>query len=671
MSLLPNQLELLSPARNTAIARQAILHGADAVYLGGPSFGARSKAGNSISDLAKLVEFTRFYNAKVFVALNTILHDNELNAARKQVQQLYDAGIDALIVQDMALMEMDLPPIEMHASTQCDIRTLDKAKFLSDAGFSQLVLARELTLEEISQIHQEVDAALEFFVHGALCVAYSGQCYISHAQTGRSANRGDCSQACRLPFTLKDENNAVIAYDKHLLSMKDNDQSANISSLIDAGIRSFKIEGRYKDQDYVKNITAHYRQLLDKVLTERSDLQPASSGRTEHFFTPDTDESFNRGATDYFVNDRKVDIAAFDSPKHLGQPIGQLTAIKLAKSLGNKNTGELTATSTSPLANGDGLNIFYKREILGFRANSVKELSCQFNPANQTEEYRYQISLVNLDKELASKLKKVRLPTQLSRNYNQQWQSNLAKESAQRLIDINFKVTPSPTSLVVELTSEEGVSVKQELMPEAIFDETQQQKMQFELAKDAVANQKQIAAALSQVGGSGYACQAVDFSQPADWFIPARLVKNLRREALEQLTQARRASYQRGKRKPSSEPAPIYPQQELTYLANVHNYMARQFYQRHGVQLIEAAYEANEKADEAILMLTKHCLRYSFYMCPKQTQGYKGVINKVSDLQLVQGDEVLTLSFDCKNCQMQVKGKIKPQILKLAPLGSN
>lgn len=669
MSLLPNQLELLSPARNTTIARQAILHGADAVYLGGPSFSARSKAGNSISDLAKLVEFARFYNAKVFVALNTILHDNELNTARKQVQQLYDAGIDALIVQDMALMEMDLPPIEMHASTQCDIRTLDKAKFLSDAGFSQLVLARELTLEEISQIHQEVDAALEFFVHGALCVAYSGQCYISHAQTGRSANRGDCSQACRLPFTLKDENNAVIAYDKHLLSMKDNDQSANISSLIDAGIRSFKIEGRYKDQDYVKNITAHYRQLLDKVLTERSDLQPASSGRTEHFFTPDTGESFNRGATDYFVNDRKVDIAAFDSPKHLGQPIGQLTAVKAVSQGRDKNSNksqanfEITATTSSPLVNGDGLNIFYKREILGFRANSVKEVSSQFNPANQTEEYRYQVSLVNLDKELANKLTRLQLPTQLSRNYNQQWQSNLAKDSAQRLIDINFEVTPSQASLVVELTSEEGISVKQELMPENINNK-------FEIAKDAAANQKQIAAALSQVGGSGYACQAVDFSQPAAWFIPARLVKNLRREALEQLTQARRASYQQGKRKPSSEPAPIYPQKELTYLANVHNSMARQFYQRHGVQLIEAAYEANEKADEAILMLTKHCLRYSFYMCPKQTQGYKGVINKVSDLQLVQGDEVLTLSFDCKNCQMQVKGSIKPQILKLAPLGS-
>lgn len=666
MSLLPNQLELLSPARNTAIARQAILHGADAVYLGGPSFGARSKAGNSIRDLAKLVEFARFYNAKVFVALNTILHDNELTAARKQVEQLYNAGIDALIVQDMALMEMDLPPIEMHASTQCDIRTLDKAKFLSDAGFSQLVLARELTLEEISQIHQEIDAALEFFVHGALCVAYSGQCYISHAQTGRSANRGDCSQACRLPFTLKDENNAVIAYDKHLLSMKDNDQSANISNLIDAGIRSFKIEGRYKDQDYVKNITAHYRQLLDKVLTERSDLQPASSGRTEHFFTPDTGESFNRGATDYFVNDRKVDIAAFDSPKHLGQPIGQLTAVESIKSSperGHKENFQITATTTSPLTNGDGLNIFYKREILGFRANSVKELSSQFNPASQAEEYSYQVNLVNLDKELVNKLTRLQLPTQLSRNYNQQWQSNLAKESAQRLIDINFKVTPSSTSLVVELISEEGICVKQELTPETI-------NKKFEIAKDAAANQKQIAAALSQVGGSGYSCQAVDFSQPAAWFIPARLVKNLRREALEQLTQLRLANYQRGKRKPSSEPAPIYPQKELTYLANVHNSIARQFYQRHGVQLIEAAYEANEKADEAILMLTKHCLRYSFYMCPKQTQGYKGVINKVSDLQLVQGDEVLTLSFDCKNCQMQVKGKIKPQILKLEPLGS-
>lgn len=647
MPLLPNQLELLSPARNTDIAREAILHGADAVYLGGPSFGARSKAGNSISDLAKLVEFARFYNAKVMIAFNTILHDNELEAARKQVHELYSAGIDALIVQDMALLEMDLPPIELHASTQCDIRSLDKAKFLGDAGFSQLVLARELNLDEISQIHREVDTALEFFVHGALCVAYSGQCYISHAQTGRSANRGDCSQACRLPFTLKDQDNAVIAYEKHLLSMKDNDQSANVTSLVKAGIRSFKIEGRYKDLDYVKNITAHYRKLLDEVLAQRSDLQPASSGVTEHFFTPNTVESFNRGSTDYFVNDRLVDVAAFDSPKHLGQKIGQLTAIKPVK-----NTYQLEVKTDYPLVNGDGLNIFYKREIIGFRASLVELVNSEFDAGAET--YTYRVEINNPPPELP----RVQLPTQLSRNFNQEWQAALTKNSAQRLVGVSWQVIPTASHLSLQLTSEEGLSLNFNLAGP------------FELANNPENNQQQLEQALSQLGGTNYNCQQVSFSQLAEWFVPARQVKSLRRQAIAELTQLRLDNYQRGQRKTSKQPLPVFPEKELTYLANVHNHLARKFYQRHGVELIEAAYEANEKADEAILMLTKHCLRFSFYMCPKQTQGYKGVINKVSDLQLVQGDEVLTLSFDCKNCQMQVKGKIKPQILKLPALGS-
>ncbi|HAP81927.1 MAG TPA: collagenase-like protease, partial [Enterobacteriaceae bacterium] len=280
MRLHPHHLELLSPARDTAIAREAILHGADAVYIGGPGFGARHNASNSLRDIAELVPFAHRYGAKIFVTLNTILHDDELEPARALIHQLWEAGVDALIVQDMGVLELDIPPIELHASTQCDIRSVEKAKFLSDVGFSQIVLARELNLNQIKAIHGNVDATIEFFIHGALCVAYSGQCNISHAQTGRSANRGDCSQACRLPYTLKDDQGRVVAYEKHLLSMKDNDQSANLAALVDAGVRSFKIEGRYKDMSYVKNITAYYRQLLDEVMEQRGDLARASAGVT-------------------------------------------------------------------------------------------------------------------------------------------------------------------------------------------------------------------------------------------------------------------------------------------------------------------------------------------------------------------------------------------------------
>ena len=308
MSLLPHQIELLSPARDADIGIEAVNHGADAVYIGGPAFGARAGAGNDIADLERLITHAHRFNSRIFITLNTILRDDELEDARQMAWQVYNAGADALIVQDMGLLEIDLPPIQLHASTQTDIRTPEKARFLQDAGLSQIVLARELTVQQIAAVRAATDperCAIEFFIHGALCVAYSGQCNISHAQTGRSANRGDCSQACRLPYQVTDAQGRFIAHDKHVLSMKDNNQSDNLRALIDAGVRSFKIEGRYKDMGYVKNITAHYRSLLDEIIDERENsahpLARASSGRTRFTFTPDPLQNFNREFTDYFV----------------------------------------------------------------------------------------------------------------------------------------------------------------------------------------------------------------------------------------------------------------------------------------------------------------------------------------------------------------------------------
>src|SRR5690554_4099454 len=407
MSLPAHHLELLSPARDITIAKEAILHGADAVYIGGPSFGARHNASNSLSDIAQLVEFARLFHAKVFVTINTILHDDELEPARALIWQLYEAGVDALIVQDLGVMEMDIPPIELHASTQTDIRTLEKAQFLSQVGFSQLVLARELNLQEIQTISQSVDASIEFFIHGALCVAFSGQCNISHAQTGRSANRGDCSQACRLPYTLKDDQGRVVAFDKHLLSMKDNNQTANLHHLVDAGVRSFKIEGRYKDMGYVKNITAHYRQLLDAILTERPELARASSGVTEHFFTPDTDKTFHRGSTDYFVNGRQIPIGAFDSPKFVGLPVGEVLSV---------SKQDLTVQTTEELTNGDGLNILYKRDVVGFRASNAFPLANFEQDSQQFWQYRI------VPNEMPEALSEARLPITLNRNLDHNWQ---------------------------------------------------------------------------------------------------------------------------------------------------------------------------------------------------------------------------------------------------------
>lgn len=643
MSLPVHHLELLSPARDAMIAKEAILHGADAVYIGGPSFGARHNASNSLSDIAGLVEFAHLFHAKVFVTINTILHDDELEPAQQLICQLYEAGVDAVIVQDLGVMEMDLPPIELHASTQTDIRTLEKAKFLSQVGFSQLVLARELNLQEIREISQNIDAAIEFFIHGALCVAFSGQCNISHAQTGRSANRGDCSQACRLPYTLKDDQGRVVAYDKHLLSMKDNNQSANLRDLVDAGVRSFKIEGRYKDMTYVKNITAYYRQQLDEILLQRPELARSSSGFTEHFFAPDPDKTFHRGSTDYFVTDRKIDIGAFDSPKFIGLPVGEILGI-------GKN--DISVQTTEALANGDGLNVLYKREVVGFRANTVQQV-CEYEQDGQViRQYRV------VPNDMRAELKELRPPYPLNRNMDHNWQQALQKKSAERRVLVDWQLQLDEQQLTLTATSEEGVSV------------TVQQAGPFTVASDAQQAIAQSKDTLSKLGTTIYHAQNIHVQAEQAWFVPNSQLKALRRDAIAALTAARVAAHPKGFRKPVSDPPPVYPESHLTFLANVYNEKARAFYHRFGVQLIDAAYEAHEEAGEVPVMITKHCLRFSFNLCPKQAKGVTGVRTKVSDMQLIHGDEVLTLKFDCKPCEMHIIGKMKGHILNMPQPGS-
>lgn len=643
MSLPKHHLELLSPARDVHIAREAILHGADAVYIGGPSFGARHNACNEVADIAQLVEFAHRFHARVFVTINTILHDDELEPARTLIHQLYDAGVDALIVQDMGVMELDIPPIELHASTQTDIRTLERAKFLDQAGFSQLVLARELDLKQIRAIADETDAAIEFFIHGALCVAFSGQCNISHAQTGRSANRGDCSQACRLPYTLKDDQGRVVAFEKHLLSMKDNNQSANLSALVDAGVRSFKIEGRYKDMGYVKNITAYYRQRLDGILENRPDLARASSGRTDHFFVPDPDKTFHRGSTDYFVTDRKIDIGAFDSPTFTGLLVGNVEKV---------NKRDLLVVTQEPLSNGDGLNVLVKREVVGFRAN-IAEPKGEFEEDGE-KRYRYRVE----PNEMPEGLFRLRPSHPLSRNLDHNWQQALQKTSSERRVGLSWVAKLREERLELTATSEEGVSASVAL--DGPFGAANKPEQALEQLHDL----------LGQLGTTMYHADAVELDAPLAFFIPNSQLKALRREAIEALTAARVAAHPRGGRKPVAVPPPVYPEAHLSFLYNVYNQKARDFYHRYGVQLIDAAYEAHEEAGEVPVMITKHCLRFSFNLCPKQAKGVTGVRTKVAPMQLVHGDEVLTLKFDCKPCEMHVIGKMKGHILDLPQPGS-
>lgn len=634
-----NTLELLAPAKTTDIGREAILHGADAVYIGGPSFGARHNAGNSIKDIAELVNYAHRFHARIFVTLNTILHDSELEEARKLVYDCYNAGVDALIVQDMGLLELDLPPIDLHASTQCDIRTPEKAKFLADVGFSQIVLARELTLKEIAAIRSAVpeDTVIEHFIHGALCVAYSGQCYISHAHTGRSANRGDCSQACRLPYTLEDGQGRVVAYDKHLLSVKDNNQSDNLRALVAAGVRSFKIEGRYKDAGYVKNITGHYRQLFDEILHERSDLCAASSGKTKLLFTPDTDKTFHRSATDYFTNGRKADIGAFDSPSFTGTPLGMVTQV------GDK---WFELETNEQLSNSDGLNYLNRREVVGLQANVVER-------KGQTEDGTLWRIWPN---EAIGTLPGLKPWITINRNRDHAWEHALTRKSAERRIGINARFGDDSEGYTLMLHDEDGISATAHIACD------KQPALHRDEAESALREQ------LSRFGSSDFTLQVVTVNWSQPWFIPSSLVNKLRRDAVEKLAAARLTAHVRLPRKPAT--AATYPEESLSYLANVSNQAARNFYARHGVKLIEAAYEDHKTTGEVSLMITRHCLRYSLSLCPKQAKGVVGVQGQVraEPMTLVNGSERLTLKFDCRACEMHVMGKIKKQILKAVPV---
>ena len=638
MSLLAHQLELLSPAKTAEIGREAILHGADAVYIGGPAFGARHNASNTLEDIAALVEFAHRYRARIFVTMNTILHDAELETARSQIHQLYDAGVDALIVQDMAMLEMDLPPIQLHASTQCDIRTVEKAKFLSQVGFSQLVLARELTIEQIRAIRAQVDTPLEYFIHGALCVAFSGQCYISHADTGRSANRGDCSQACRLPYTLSDNQGRVVAYEKHLLSMKDNDQSRNLEALVDAGIRSFKIEGRYKDMGYVKNITAHYRLLLDEILERRPELARASSGRTQVMFTPDVDKNFHRGHTDYFAQGRQQTIGAFDSPKYVGVELGTVARI------GGDNFDLVTHEA---MANGDGLNYMHKRDTVGIQANTVQKLG------EDAEGQRWRV----FPNEGLATLPGLKVGTVIHRNRDHQWEAALSKKSSDRKVRVDLHLEDFGGGLRLTVTDEDGITTATEA---ALALQPAQQ------ADQALAG---LRASVGKLGNTMFEAGAIAVSLSQPWFVPSSAINGLRRDAIAAQETARLAAWQRPQRAPAAEPPAAYPDTQLSYLANVYNDKARAFYHKHGVQLIAAAYESHEEPGEVPLMITKHCLRFSFNLCPKQAKGVQGVQGQVraEPMTLVSGDERYTLKFDCKPCEMHVIGAMKPGILNSPP----
>lgn len=602
----PRRIELLSPAKDLTCGIEAINHGADAVYIGAPKFGARAAAGNSLEDIRELCEYAHLYGARIYVTLNTILKDEELEEAERMIWDLWRAGTDALIVQDMGLMGLNLPPIPLHASTQTDNRTPEKVKFLESVGFTQVVLARELSLAEIRRIAEATTVPLEVFVHGALCVSYSGQCYLSAALSGRSANRGECAQYCRLPYTMVDAEGTEIVSNKHLLSLKDMNRSDNLEALLDAGVSSLKIEGRLKDAGYVKNITAYYRKKLDAVLSRRPEYRRASAGRSAYTFEPVATKSFNRGFTPFLLEGRTADITAFDTPKSLGEPVGTVKEIK-----GNS----FTVAGLKQLNNGDGLVFFNKKgELEGFRVNRVE--------ANR---------VFPLDMpQLAPK-------TPLYRNFDQAFDKLLAKPSAERKLSVKIEFSDNPFGFTLCMEDETGARI---MLAEPFAKELARREQQ-----------DNIRTLLSKLGNTPFEASEVVAALSENWFVPSSLLADMRRRGVEKLLEARRARYPReiAKRVQPSEAMP-FPERQLTYLGNVANGKACSFYQDHGVERIDPAFELSPRKDVP-LMFTKHCLRYSMGWCPtcqKEKSPYK------EPYYLLYKDTRLRLRFDCKHCRMEV-----------------
>ena len=607
------KIELLAPARDVECGLEAIRHGADAVYIGGPAFGARAAAGNTVEDIERLCTFAHTYGARIYVTLNTILYDDELDAVERLIWKLYECGVDALIVQDMALLKLDLPPIALHASTQMDNRTVEKAQFLEKVGFSQIVLARELSLNEIAKIHEGVAVPLEAFVHGALCVSFSGQCYASQYCFNRSANRGKCAQFCRLSFDLINADGEAIVKDKHLLSLRDMNRSSSIEEMLDAGVSSFKIEGRLKEVSYVKNITAYYRKKIDEVLARRNeDYERSSYGTSKLQFDPRAEKSFNRGFTDYFLHGRTGNVFSFDTPKAMGEQVG------VAKRIGRKSfsikylRGEDAGLRLNA---GDGLcYITPEGKLQGFRVNKVEGMDVY--PAVMPAMYP---------------------DTPLYRNLDFDFEKKLSKPTAMRRLSLQMSFKEVAEGFAIRLKDETGEEIS----------------LTFEAAKESARSpqRENIIRQLSKMGDTPFEVTDIEVETEGERFIPSSVLAEWRRQAVDALMAQKLQNYHRDLRVVSTSDVEV--KETLSYLSNVANEQARQFYVEHGAKAVDAAYEIAQP-DHAVIMFCRHCIRYAYGLCPKHHhRQFPKEWKEPLSLRLSDGRE-FGLEFDCKNCQMKV-----------------
>lgn len=603
-------LELLSPAKNLEQGREAVNHGADALYIGAPAFGARVAAGNSIEEIEQLATYAHRYHARVYATVNTLLFDEEVDVAVRLLHQLYNAGVDAAIIQDLGLLECNLPPIELHASTQTHNASIERVKFMEQVGFARVILARETSLEQMKSLRQATHVELEAFVQGALCVSYSGQCYLSQFINGRSGNRGCCSQPCRSAYDLVDAQGRMLRKDQHLLSLRDFSATQQLQRMADAGITSFKIEGRLKDMAYVKNVTAYYRQLLDNMMSHDGEYRPASSGKCTFFFTPDLEKTFNRGFTDYFLRGRQP-MATLTTQKSLGKRLGKVTRL---------DRNSITVDTREAFTPGDGLCFFSpKGELVGFQVNHVQGRTLQPN---------------RMPDGLA-------VGTLLWRNNDQAFERQLQGRTAERKIDIEAILSDTPDGLMLTLADGEGTRA------------TATVTCDKQPAQNPEKAQEQMVRQLSKTGDTPFRIARFENRCPQPWFLPAALLNDLRRQALTQLEEARVADHlaRRGhcptlaERQENSTP---YFETALDYRANILNTKAETFYRRHCVKEMVYGLEKTLDYDGKALMTTKYCLRYELGMCLKEHPETAG------DLFLRNNRNRFRLVFDCRRCEMQI-----------------
>ena len=617
---MPTALELLSPAGNADIGIAAIDHGADAVYIGAPKFSARADAGVSVADINRLIRYAHQYWAKVYVALNTIMTDREIAESLDIIWELYRLGADALIIQDVGLLELALPPIPIIASTQMHNNTPEKVRFLEGVGFKRVILARELTLSAIADIRRQTSIIeLEAFVHGALCVSYSGQCSMSQAVAGRSGNRGVCAQPCRSHYNLIDGDGKVIQKNKYLLSLKDLNLMNRIPELIAAGVTSFKIEGRYKGIEYVKNVTAAYREAIDRFISGNSDYRKCSSGVSAFSFTPDPDRTFNRGYTQYFIASLGDKVASIDTQKAIGQYLGEISGVGK----------DYFLIARHDLQNGDGLCFFTKKnDLAGFRVDRVDK-----------------------DKIYPNSMNGLSTGTRLYRNHDMAFTKILKKSSGVRRIAVEMDFAQEATLIRLTVRDEDGNGAK--VVKEVLF----------EPPHDQARSRQQIEKHLTSTGNTPYHVTGLTIQTKQPGFLPTSVLNGIRRDVLEALTQIRLEKYPRQSITFKLNDAP-YPEKKLDFHANVFNALARQFYERHGADVTEQAFESLSETTEKPLMTTRYCIRHQLDLCPKmQPSGHK-----IKDpLRLRDAHHTYRLEFDCEQCRMFVIMEGKAIAFKKTP----